>query len=148
MANDATGRGGKPAVRPTTLVDANVLLDVLTNDPTWERWSGSAIAQTLDEGHVVINPIIYAEVSVGFTRIEDLDDALPESDFEREALPFDAGFLAGKAHVAYRRRGGARRSPLADFYIGAHAAVRGYRLLTRDATRYLTYFPALDLLAP
>ena len=96
----------------------------------------------------MISPIVYAEVSVGFDRIEDLDDALPESEFEREALPYDAGFLAGKAYLAYRRLGGTRRSPLPDFYIGAHAAVRGYRLLTRDAKRYLTYFPGLDLIAP
>jgi hypothetical protein len=96
----------------------------------------------------VISPLEYAEVSTSFDRIEDLDDALAAREFEREALPSEAGFLAGKAFLAYRRRGGTRRSPLADFYIGAHAAVRGYRLLTRDAQRYRTYFPTLDLTAP
>jgi predicted nucleic acid-binding protein len=102
----------------------------------------------LDYGVVVINPIVYAEVSVGFDRIEDLDDALPAEDFRREALPYEAGFLAGKAFPAYRRRSGQKRSPLPDFYIGAHAAARGYRLLTRDAPRYRTYFPTLTLIAP
>jgi predicted nucleic acid-binding protein len=96
----------------------------------------------------VINPIVYAEISTGFDRVEELDQAVPADDFEREALPFQAGFLAGKAYLAYRRRGGQRRSPLPDFYIGAHAAVRGYRLLTRDAPRYRTSFPTLTLIAP
>jgi hypothetical protein len=96
----------------------------------------------------VINPIVYAEVSTGFSAIEDLDDAVPAADFDREPLPYSAGFLAGKAFLAYRRRGGKRRSPLPDFYIGAHAAVAGYRLLTRDDVRYRTYFPLLELVAP
>ena len=107
-----------------------------------------ALTQARDMGGLVINPIVYAEVSTGFDRIEDLDDAVPAADFEREPLPYQAGFVAGKAFLAYRRRGGQRRSPLPDFYIGAHAAVRGYRLLTRDAARYSTYFPSVELLAP
>lgn len=131
-----------------TLVDSNVVLDVLTDDPTWGDWSQTALAQARDDGILVINPVIYAEVSTGFDHIEDLDQALPASDFEREALPWEAGFLAGKAFLAYRQRGGQRRSPLADFYIGAHAAVRGYRLLTRDSPRYRTYYPNLELIAP
>lgn len=131
-----------------TLVDSNVVLDILTNDPTWGDWSQTALAQARDDGILVINPVIYAEVSTGFDHIEDLDQALPASDFEREALPWEAGFLAGKAFLAYRQRGGQRRSPLADFYIGAHAAVRGYRLLTRDSPRYRTYYPNLELIAP
>lgn len=133
---------------PTTLVDSNVLLDVLTGDARWSGWSGTELAQALDRGRLVINPLVYAEVSTGFDRIEDVDDALPTSEFDREALPYEAGFVAGKAFFTYRRRGGTRRSPLADFYIGAHAAVRGYRLLTRDAQRYRTYFPALALISP
>jgi hypothetical protein len=137
-----------PVTEWTTLVDTNVLMDVLTGDPQWAEWSESQLADALDAGRLVINPLVYAEVSTSFDRIEDLDDALPARDFEREALPYEAGFLAGKAFLAYRRRGGTRRSPLADFYIGAHAAVRGYRLLTRDAQRYGTYFPALRLTAP
>jgi predicted nucleic acid-binding protein len=95
-----------------------------------------------------VNPIVYAEVSVRFERIEELEEALPRDRFAREALPWEAAFLAGKCFVAYRRRGGERRSPLPDFYIGAHAAVAGMRLLTRDAARYRTYFPRLDVIAP
>ena len=134
--------------RAVTLVDSSVMLDVLTDDSAWAQWSGWALATARDEGRVIINPVVYAEISVGFDRIEELDDALPAADFEREPLPFAAGFLAGKAFVAYRRAGGQRRSPLPDFYIGAHAAVRSYRLLTRDVTRYRTYFPTVELLAP
>lgn len=133
---------------PTTLVDSNVLLDVLTGDARWSGWSETELAQALDRGRLVINPLVYAEVSTGFDRIEDVDDALPTSEFDREALPYEAGFVAGKAFFTYRRRGGTRRSPLAAFYIGAHAAVRGYRLLTRDAQRYRTYFPTLALISP
>jgi predicted nucleic acid-binding protein len=134
--------------RPVTLVDSSVLFDILTDDPTWAEWSEHALARARDEGRLVISPIVYAEVSTGFDRIEDLDDAVPETDFEREALPYPAGFVAGKAFLTYRRRGGHRRSPLPDFYIGAHAAVCGYRLLTRDVVRYRTYFPSVELLAP
>jgi predicted nucleic acid-binding protein len=134
--------------RPATMVDSSVLLDVLTDDDLWGEWSRQALARASNEGRLVINPIVYAEVSIGFDQIEDLDNAVPVSDFEREPLPYEAGFLAGKAFVAYRRRGGERRSPLPDFYIGAHAAVRGYRLLTRDVNRYRTSFPSLELFAP
>jgi len=101
-----------------------------------------------DAGRLVINPNVYAEASTGVDRIEDLDDAVPVGDFERESLPYEAGFVAGKAFLTYRRRGGQRRSPLPDFYVGAHAAVRGYRLLTRDVARYRTYFPSVQLVAP
>lgn len=131
-----------------TLVDSNVLLDVLTADPVWAEWSGSALAEAFDAGRVVVDPIVYAEVSIGFDRIEDLDDALPPSQFEREPLPWAAGFLAGKAFLKYRRAGGSRSTPLPDFYIGAHAAVSGYHLLTRDRGRYGTYFPTVELIAP
>ncbi len=134
--------------RPVTLVDACVILDLTTNDPQWADWSEQALAEAADEGPLVINAIVYAEVSVDFTSIEELDDTLDESYIRREPLPLEAGFLAGKAYVAYRRRGGSRRSPLADFYIGAHAAVAGYRLLTRDTARYSTYFPSVSLLTP
>lgn len=131
-----------------TLVDSNVLLDIVTDDPTWSAWSSNALAEAFDKGRVVVNPIVYAEVSVGFDLIENLDDALPATQFVREPLPYAAGFLAGKAFLAYRRRGGARPTPLPDFYVGAHAALAGYRLLTRDARRYRTYFAGLDVLAP
>lgn len=134
--------------RLITLVDSSVLLDIVTEDPSWATWSGDALAKARDDGTIVINPIVYAEVSIGFDRIEDLEVVLPAEDFQREELPFEAGFVAGKAFLAYRRRGGEKRAPLPDFYIGAHAAVRGYRLLTRDVARYRTYFPTLDLIVP
>ncbi|MDQ3696799.1 MAG: type II toxin-antitoxin system VapC family toxin [Gemmatimonadota bacterium] len=133
---------------PSVLVDANVLLDILTPDPRWEEWSSAALAEAAERSTLVINPIIYSEVSIGFSRIEDLDDALLPGEFLREPLPWDAGFLAGKSFVEYRQRGGERRSPLPDFYIGAHAAVRGYTLLTRDPARYRAYFPSLSLITP
>ena len=129
----------------TVLVDANVLLDILTADANWEPWSASALAEAAESSLLAINPIIHAEVSVGFGRVEDLDAALP-AELQREALPWDAAFLAGKAFRAYRRRGGVRSAPLPDFYIGAHAVARGYALLTRDAKRYRTYFPELPLI--
>lgn len=131
-----------------TLVDANVLLDILTEDQRWFGWSSGALAAAADEGALVVNPIVYAEVSVRFSRIEDLDEALPPGTYVRAPLPWSAAFLAGKCFLDYRRRGGERRSPLPDFYIGAHAAVQGLRLLSRDATRYRTYFPTLDVVAP
>ncbi len=130
------------------LVDSNVLLDVATDDPTWGSWSGNTLARAADEAVLVINALVYAEVSIGFAAIEALEDALPADLYRREDLPYDAAFLAGKAFLTYRQRGGTKRSPLPDFYIGAHAAVSRYRLLTRDATRYRTYFPKLALIAP
>lgn len=148
MANEPHSRAAGAVDRPATLVDSSVLLDILTEDPNWAEWSGTALTLVRHEGRLVINPIVYAEVSTGFDRIEDLDDALPVADLVRESLPYDAGFVAGKAFLTYRRQGGERRSPLPDFYIGAHAAVRGYRLLTRDVARYRTYFPSLELVAP
>ena len=111
------------------LVDSNVLLDVLTEDPQWGAWSSEQLAAAADLGHVALNPIVYAEVSIGFERIEELDEALPADDFLRLPLPWAAAFLAGKCFLAYRRAGGERRSPLPDFYIGAHAAVEGMPLL-------------------
>ncbi|WP_243727262.1 type II toxin-antitoxin system VapC family toxin [Actinocrispum wychmicini] len=129
-------------------MDTCVLLDIFTDDPKWADWSEQAVADARDSGDLVINPIVYAEVSAGFDTIEDLDDALPATDFKREQLPYEAGFLASRAFVAYRKRGGERRSPLPDFYIGAHAAVSRYQLLTRDVARYRTYFSNLRLIAP
>ena len=138
------------AVRPATLVDSCVILDVATGDPRWADWSASRIAEALDAGRVVINALIYAEVSIGFASIEALEEVLPSDlSIARERLPYEAAFLAGKAFLRYRAAGGVRHSPLPDFYIGAHAAVAGYRLLTRDqAPRYRTYFPTLELIAP
>ena len=133
---------------PGTLVDSSVLLDISTNDPVWFDWSSGALAAAVRGGPVLVNPIIYAEVSVGYDRIEDLDDALPAEIFRREPLPYVAGFLAGKAYRDYRRRGGARTSPLPDFFIGAHAAISDLSLLTRDAGRYRTYFPTVRVISP
>jgi predicted nucleic acid-binding protein len=130
------------------LIDSNVLLDVATEDPRWFGWSSEQLERIADESPLVINPIIYGEVSVSYERIEDLEAVLTASVFRRDPLPYEATFLAGKALVRYRRRGGERRSPLADFYVGAHAAVAGYRLLTRDERRYRTYFPTVEVIAP
>jgi len=132
----------------TTLVDSNVLLDIATNDPAWFDWSSQALESAANESPLAINAIIYAEVSIGFERIEDLEAAIPSSLFRRDALPFEAAFLAGKAFLQYRRRGGGRLTPLPDFYIGAHAAVGGFRLLTRDPRRYQIYFRSVELIAP
>jgi predicted nucleic acid-binding protein len=130
------------------LVDSNVLIDIITDDPTWGGWSSHSLIEVADESVLVINALIYAEVSIGFDAIELLEEALPRDLYRREHLPFEAAFLAGKAFRRYRAAGGTRRSPLPDFYIGAHAAVAGHRLLTRDAARYRTYFPGLRLIAP
>jgi len=130
------------------LVDSNVILDVALEDPVWGEWSSKALAHAANESILVINPLIYAEVSAGYDSVEILDAVLPLSTFRRDPLPYEAGFLAGKAFLAYRRRGGTRSTPLPDFFIGAHAAVAGFRLLTRDARRFRTYFPTLDILAP
>jgi hypothetical protein len=130
------------------LVDSNVLLDILADDPVWFDWSSKQVSRCAENSILVINPIIYAEVSIGFNRVEELEEALPADIFERWALPWEAAFLAGKCFLAYRRAGGARRSPLPDFLIGAHALVQGMTLLTRDAARYRSYFPRLTLIAP
>jgi len=129
-------------------VDSNVLLDIVTDDPQWSAWSSAALAHAADEGPVVINPLIYAEISLAFERIETLEAILPASVFLRLPLPWEAAFLVGRCFVRYRRLGGLRRSPLPDFYIGAHAAIHHLTLLTRDAARYRTYFPKLKITAP
>ncbi|MBV8115141.1 MAG: type II toxin-antitoxin system VapC family toxin [Silvibacterium sp.] len=130
------------------LVDSNVLLDIASKDPQWGNWSRQSLAACAEHSTLIINPIIYAEVSISFTTIEAVEAALPPTIYKREALPWEAGFLAGKCYVAYRRRGGTRTTPLPDFYIGAHAAVSNLALLTRDAARYRTYFPKLEIIAP
>jgi len=132
----------------STLVDSNVLIDVLSEDEHWFEWSSQALAAAADRAPLAINPVIYAEVAVGYATAAGVDAVLPGDRFARLALPFAAGFLAGRAFVAYRRQGGARSAPLPDFYIGAHALVEGHTLLTRDAARYRTYFPKLKIIAP
>jgi predicted nucleic acid-binding protein len=131
-----------------TLVDSNVLIDVLSRDSRWAGWSDSALRIAGADGPLVINEMIYAEVSARYSRVEILERELPPEDFLRAHTPWPAAFLAGKAFVEYKRRGGSKRSPLPDFFIGAHAAVAGLRLLTRDPVRYRTYFPSLELIAP
>ena len=131
-----------------TLVDSNVIRDILTEDKEWLDWSSSQLAKSAGAGMLVINPIIYAEVSTRFERIEELDDALPPDYYRRVPLPWEAAFLAGQCFMTYRRRGGNRRSPMPDFYIGAHAALTGLTLLTRDARRYRAYFPTVRIVAP
>ena len=133
---------------PGTLVDTNVLFDFLSHDAEWFDWSAAMLSRAAVDGPVVINPIIYAEMCVRYDRIEDVERALPLEFFVRAPLPWDAAFLAAKCFERYRKRGGRRTSALPDFFIGAHAAVAGLSLLTRDARRYRTYFPKLALIAP
>jgi predicted nucleic acid-binding protein len=130
------------------LVDSDVLIDLAQQDSAWRDWSAEALARAADSANLVINPLIYAEVSVGFASAEELDHHLPDDLCRREAPPWEAAFLAGQCSVRYRRRGGSRTSPLPDFYIGAHAAVLCYRLLTCDARRYHGYFATLELISP
>jgi predicted nucleic acid-binding protein len=131
-----------------TLVDTNVLLDLVTDDPVWAGWSQRALEAAAVHGRLVINDVIYAELSVRYARMETLDEMVAAAGLVLEALPRPALFLAGKAFAAYRRRGGARTGVLPDFFIGAHAAVAGLRLLTRDAGRYRAYFPTIGLVHP
>jgi hypothetical protein len=129
------------------LVDANVILDIITADPVWFDWSAKALEKALGKG-LAINPVIYAEVGAGFRKETELEAALDWNVFERLELPYTAAFRAGQAYVQYRRQGGNRRSPLPDFYIGAHAEAEGMTLLTRDAARYRSYFPKVKLITP
>ena len=130
------------------LVDSNVILDILTEDKKWFPWSSETLAYHAEQNTLVINPIIYAEVSIRFERIEDLENVLSPSYFRRDPIPWEAAFLAGKCFLNYRRKGGDKRSPLPDFFIGAHATVSRMPLLTRDISRYRAYFPKLKLIAP
>lgn len=130
-----------------TLVDTSVLLDVLQRDPVWEPWSAARLQEAIDGDGAAVNPLVYAEVSIRYARVEDLDTVL-QNDLDREPLPWSAAFLAGKAFVRYRQSGGSRTAPLPDFYIGAHAAVKGYKLLTRNRKDFRSYFPKLEIVSP
>lgn len=130
------------------MVDSCVLLDVITDEPRWSEWSSFALAQQANRGTLVINPVIYSEVSVRFERIEQLEPFLTPDIFEYRPIPREAAFLAGKCFLRYRRRGGEKTLPLPDFLIGAHAAVEKLPLVTRDAQRFRTYFPGLSLICP
>ena len=128
------------------LFDSNIHVDVFRKDPAWLDWSHATILACAEIGRLVINPIIYAEIGSRFETMAELDEVLLE--YERLNLPWEAAFLAGKAFISYKLRGGTKTSPLPDFYIGAHALVSNLTLVTRDATRYRTYFPTLKIIAP
>ena len=130
------------------MIDSCVLLDIFTEDKTWFQWSSSVLAEQADRGVLVINPVIYAEVSVRFERIEELETILTSDVFEYRGIPREAAFLSGKCFLQYRRRGGGKTLPLPDFLIGAHAAVEQLPVVTRDAKRFQTYFPSVTLICP
>lgn len=132
----------------TSLFDTNVLLDIATSDRTWLEWSEGQLRSAAAQGTILINPVIYAELAPAFATQSDLDRWLDPTVFDRLPLPYAAGWLAAQAFAKYRRTGGAKRSPLPDFYIGAHAEASGLTLVTRDPTRYKTYFPTVALITP
>ncbi len=129
------------------IADSNILLDIFTNDPHWGDWSAKQLALAFDIGPVIINPLIYAEISVGFSSIEELEFSLPVQ-IGREDLPWEAAFLAGKCFKKYRQHGGLKTAPLPDFYIASHAVVTGRVLITRDRRTYQKIFPDLEVIAP
>ncbi len=130
------------------LVDSNVILDIVKQDVNWYEWSFSKLQFYSNESFLIINTIIYTEVSVGFQKIEELNAVLPSDFFKFEEIPVEACFLAGKVFLDYKKKTGTKYSTLPDFYIGAHAAIRGYQILTRDIKRYRTYFPTVKLISP
>jgi predicted nucleic acid-binding protein len=135
-------------MRDNVLVDTNVWLDVINEDPVWYEWSANQLDAIAAHQRVALNVVVYAELSIRYARIEDFEDAIASFAIERLEIPFEAGFLAAKAYQRYRARGGAKVTTLPDFFIGAHAAVSRLTLLTRDAKRYREYFPSLKLIAP
>ncbi len=130
------------------LVDTNVLMDVFKADTKWAGWSIARLDEWSRRGPLFINPVVYAELGAGFETVEALDTVIDDADLRYEEMPRDALFLAAKAHLVYRQRGGTRHGVLADFFIGAHAAVRRWPILTRDAGRYAGYFPTVELVTP
>lgn len=133
---------------PSSLVDSSVLLDIFTADPAWGEWSTDRVERAFRAGVVFISPVIYAEVSIRFSRIEDLEEAIRESGLTWSEVPREALFLAGKAYLSYRRKGGLKTAPLPDFFIGAHAAVSDLVLITRDPARVRKHFPGVRLSCP
>lgn len=132
----------------TALVDSNVLIDLATLDPVWFKWSRRVVELTKEREALVINPIIFSEFSVRYRSYDEVDVLLNKDEFRREDLPYMAAFAAAKAFIAYRKSGGTKERPLPDFFIGAHAAVRGYRIITRDPSGYRSYFPGVELVTP
>ena len=130
------------------LIDSNVILDVFLNDVKWADWSESKLEECSDHSPLYINSIIYSEISIGFTLIEDLELAISKAGFQLLEIPKEALFLAGKAYIQYKRKEGIKTAPLPDFFIGAQAAVLNLDLLTRDVSRYQTYFPTVSLISP
>jgi predicted nucleic acid-binding protein len=130
------------------LVDSNIILDVFLNDPKWADWSESKLQEYSDSTSLFINSIIYSEISIGFTLIEELETAISKAGFQLLEIPKEALFLAGKAYLQYKRRKGVKDAPLPDFFIGAQAAILNLDLLTRDVSRYQSYFPTVKLIAP
>lgn len=130
------------------ILDSNVLLDIFMEDPVWFEWSSKIVAYYAERTELIINPIIYAEVSIGFKKIEELEEVLATQYFTREGLPWEAAFLAGKAFLSYKKNKGLKTSPLPDFYIGAHAAITQRPLVTRDPQVYRNYFPKLKIISP
>jgi predicted nucleic acid-binding protein len=131
-----------------TLIDTNILVDIAVRDPHWLVWSRQQLKAAVLRGALMINPVIYAEFSYRYNDIVEVDRILPETEFRREGLPWLGSFLAAQAFRKYRQSGGEQEQVLPDFLIGAHAALRGYTLLTRDPKTYRTYFPGLDIIAP
>jgi predicted nucleic acid-binding protein len=130
------------------LVDSNIILDILLDDPNWADWSETALADASQSSKLYINQIVYSEVSIAFEKIEELESALHNGGFQLLEIPKEALFLAGKAYLRYRRGKGKKRSPLPDFFIGAQAAVLGMDLITRDVSRCRTYFPTVRIICP
>ena len=137
-----------PEIRRGTFIDSFVLLDLFTNDPTWKPWSVEQLAAAERQGQLMINPIVFSEISVAFSRIEKISAILKGMGVVIEPIPEEAAFLAGKAYAAYRKLGGKRTAPLPDLFIGAHAAVRALPLITRDPKRMRHYYPRLTLITP
>lgn len=130
------------------LVDSNIILDLFLDDPKWAKWSETTLENHARHSTICINPIIYTEISIGFKRIEDLEKAVSKACFQILEIPKESLFLAGKAFLTYRKRGGVKLNPLPDFYIGAQAAVLNLNLITRDVSRYQSYFPSVNLISP
>ncbi len=130
------------------MVDSCVLLDIFSHDDAWYEWSSNAVARAADRGSIVLNPIIYSEISVRFRRIEDLETLLSPDIFEYRPIPREAAFLAGKCFLHYRQRGGKKTSPLPDFLIGAHAVIEDIPLITRAPKRFRQYYPGLQIICP